>query len=106
MPWNTGLHVGAVRDGDGLLLHISAELAWTGRLYFDHPRHLDHWNLAVNYPRLNEWPEWFTVEHDRAYRVQIGDSAPVVYLGADLVSGLRLSLASGGQVVVRVKSGD
>lgn len=106
MPWNTGLHVGAVRDGDGLLLHISAELAWTGRLYFDHPRHRDHWNLAVNYPRLNEWPEWFTVEHDRAYRVQIGDSAPVVYLGADLVSGLRLSLASGGQVVVRVKSGD
>ena len=64
------------RDGSSVLLSVTADRAWTGRVHFDYPRHRDHLHLPINYPRLNEWPEWFTVEHDRRYEVRIGDAAP------------------------------
>ena len=86
-------------------MSVTAEQAWTGLLRLDHPRHRDHLHLPINYPRLNEWPEWFTVEHDRRYEVRIGDAAPTVKLGAELVQGVPLTLRAGENVQIRVADG-
>jgi hypothetical protein len=104
-PWTPQVHVGAERDGASVLLSVTADQAWSGRLRLDHPRHRDHLHLPVNYPRLNEWPEWFTVEHDRRYEVRTGDAAPVLRLGAELVEGLALSLRQGETMQIRVSDG-
>jgi len=101
-PWSRRVHVGAAPESAGVLIHLSAESPWQGRLRFDHPRHRDHWNMAVNCPRLNEFPEWFTVEQDRPYLVRIGDGPARKYLGADLVSGIPLALNGGETIVIRV----
>ena len=104
-PWAATTHVGAVRAADTVTFSVQAEQPWTGVLRLDHPRHRDHLHLPLNYPRLNEWPEWFTVEHDRRYEVRIGAAAPVVRLGAELVQGLPLTLKAGERVVVVVRDG-
>jgi hypothetical protein len=104
-PWDKRVHLGASRDGGSASFAIEAEAPWTGLVRFDHPRHRDYLHLPVNYPRLNEWPEWFTVEHDRRYRVRIGDTAPVDRLGAELVQGLPLTLKAGETVRIDVTDG-
>lgn len=104
-PWNRRVHLGAEKERDHLLLHISAETPWLGLLRFDHMRHRNNLNLGVNYPRLNEFPEWFTVEHDHLYKVQINDGERRDYLGADLIAGIRLAVDAGQEMIVRIFDG-
>jgi hypothetical protein len=104
-PWNRRVHLGAVREGDRALFSVTAEAPWSGVVRLDHPRHRDHLHLPINYPRLNEWPEWFTVEHDRRYLLTVGSAAPVERLGAELVQGVPLSLKAGETVRLTVADG-
>lgn len=104
-PWDRRVHLGADRNGGRVLMSVTAETSWTGTLRMDYPRHRDHLHLPLNYPRLNEWPEWFTVEHDRRYEVRIGEAPAVVRLGAELVQGLPLSLRAGETVRIEVADG-
>ncbi len=60
-PWRADLRVGATREGDRIRLHLSAAEPWSGRLIFDRPRHRTIMNLPVDYPRINQFPEWFTL---------------------------------------------
>ncbi|MFN0166125.1 MAG: hypothetical protein ACKV22_06810 [Bryobacteraceae bacterium] len=101
-PWQERVHLGAVRESGGLLVHLSADAPWQGRLRFDHARHRDHWNMTRNYPRLNEFPEWFTVDQDRAYHLQMGGSPRKRYLGADLIRGIPLAVDGGDALIIKV----
>lgn len=103
-PWSSDVHLGAVREDAGVRLGIEAGADWTGTLHFDHPRHRDHLHLPINYPRLNEWPEWFTVEHDRRYTVRIGDTESV-RIGSELVQGLPVTLRAGQRLSIEVADG-
>ena len=67
--WQEGVKLGAVRDGERLLVSLEAPAGWRGRLRFDHARHRRDLNFQKNYVRLNEWPEWFTVDENTLYRV-------------------------------------
>ena len=64
-PWRSDLRIGAVRDGDTLHLFLSAERPWTGKLLFDRPRHKTVMRLPADYPRINQFPEWFTLPPDK-----------------------------------------
>ena len=88
--WEPGVRVGATRDGERLLLHL--EMAATRRIQFDLARHRRVINLEKNYVRLNEFPEWFTVDENRVYRIAAaGSGMPArVYLGSELIAGVDL----------------
>lgn len=60
-PWREDVKIGAVRDGDALYLSLSAERDWSGKLVFDRPRHRSIMQLPLDYPRINQFPEWFTL---------------------------------------------
>lgn len=64
-PWRADLRLGAVRDREKLHLFLSAERPWTGKLLFDRPRHQTIMHLPVDYPRINQFPEWFTLPPDK-----------------------------------------
>jgi hypothetical protein len=49
--------------------HIAA---WQGRLHFGAAQRRAYWGMGVDYPRLNEWPEWSTVEPGKVYAVEAG----------------------------------
>jgi hypothetical protein len=86
-PWRADVRFGAVRRGDRLLVSIETDSAWTGELRFDVPRHRTILGLPADWPRINSYPEWFTVDDRARYRV------------VDLVSGRRRSLT--GQELAR-----
>ena len=85
-PWREDLRLGAVRDGDDLVIHLAAEQDWEGVVHFDVPRHRILMQLPTDGPRINRFPEWFTVEAEREYEIR--DPDPASWTGARLANGL------------------
>ncbi|MCP5520373.1 MAG: hypothetical protein H7A46_02345 [Verrucomicrobiales bacterium] len=69
-PWREDLRFGALREDGQLLLWVESETPWEGRICFDEPRHRTDLHLPLDWPRINQFPEWFTVEEDWAYRIE------------------------------------
>jgi len=94
-PWRSDVRVGAVRSGDTLFVHLASDQPWTGRIRFDRPRHRDFLKLPLDYPRINQFPEWFVVDASKHYQVhELGDTKSSRHPGSALVSGFQVSLAA------------
>ncbi|MBK5294442.1 MAG: hypothetical protein JJE04_22525 [Acidobacteriia bacterium] len=102
-PYDERVQLGAVREASEVSLLIKAAAPWQGVVRFDIPRHREHWNMAGNYPRLNEWPEWFTVESGQRYEVAVNDDPPKSYFGFELRKGLPLAVGGGEQARLRIR---
>ena len=84
-PWTEDLEVGAYLDEGGTLyLSIKNRWKWRGEIRLDRPRHRDYFNMPEDYPRLNEFPEWFTVEDKKQYRLEVEGEEPKILLGESL----------------------
>jgi hypothetical protein len=68
-PWRADLRFGAARRGQSLVLTVDADSAWRGVLRFDVPRHRTILGLPADWPRINSYPEWYTVDERARYRV-------------------------------------
>ena len=108
-PWRPDLRVGATQTEEGLLVSVRADQEWSGRLFFDYPRHREHLNLDPNYPRLNEYPEWSPVEDGSLYTVTpspsregAGGEAAAVD-GGVLRRGLPIEVPAGGEWLAAIK---
>ncbi len=97
-PWRPDVRLGAAKTDAGLLLTLESRAPWQGRLRFDVPRHRAYFNMPVNYPRLNEFPEWFTVEQDALYRVNVNGTEHV-FAGAELVRGVSVSSGDAATII-------
>ncbi|MBD3376823.1 hypothetical protein GF406_17430 [candidate division KSB1 bacterium] len=102
-PWRADLSLGAVRQDETLLLTLECESPWEGVIRFDIPRHRLFFNLPVNYPRLNEFPEWFVVDQDALYRVDI-QGQHKHRTGGELRRGLAVQAEQGSATIVTVHS--
>ena len=103
-PWREDVMLGAERRGDDLVVLLTAAGAWTGVLRFDRPRHRDWMRLPADYPRINRFPEWFTVEAGGGYDLEFPGVSPVeVYSGTDLLAGIPLSLTAGETRILIVR---
>lgn len=69
-PWRADVRFGAVRQDDALYVSLIADEAWSGKLRFDKPRHKLQMHLPLDYPRINQFPEWFTVDAQARYSVR------------------------------------
>ena len=107
--WRPDVKFGAVRDGSTLYVFIGADSPWQGKIFFDRPRHKNNLRLSLNYPRLNEFPEWFTVEDDARYEITYPEaSVSMGYSGKALGEGIPVQLKAGAltlRIVVRKKDG-
>jgi hypothetical protein len=94
--WSPGVELGAVRDDGSLYLSVHSAKPWAGRVAFDYARHQRIINLRKNYVRLNEWPEWYTVDENTLYLIEDpATGAEEVRLGSELKAGLALQVAAG-----------
>jgi hypothetical protein len=109
--WREDLQLGAVDIAKGVKVHVSAEGYWRGVLKFDLPRHRVQMGMPLDYPRINQFPEWFTVEetsgyHVRIRKVSLNNNGSVSayqqlkvkngrYSGKELVEGLPVQLKKG-----------
>ncbi|MHC4645504.1 MAG: DUF6807 domain-containing protein [Planctomycetota bacterium] len=69
-PWREDVVFGAVQEGDGLKITMVADKKWKGEILFDSPRHKTNMNMPLDWPRINQFPEWFTGDDDTLYLVR------------------------------------
>ena len=105
-PWKSDLIWGAEPKEDGILVFLEAKSDWTGKLYFDFPRHRDILQLPADYPRINQFPEWFVANANQDYvlstlkgELPLADS----YTGNVLREGIPLVLRAGEVMVLKVQ---
>lgn len=105
-PWRPDVLLGAVRAGDTLFVSIESKVQWNGTLFFDKPRHAVNLKLPVDWPRINQFPEWFTVSDDDHYVViHVDANEPVRYSGKQLSTGIDVRLMENEQrrlMIVRI----
>jgi hypothetical protein len=92
--WVPGLKLGSVKQGQRLYLSLettSTAQGWKGRICFDFERHRRVLNYRENYVRLNEFPEWYTVDENTLYRLREKSGMERLFLGSELVAGVPLS---------------
>lgn len=97
-PWRQDVMCGAVQTADGLYLSLQATEGWSGKLVFDVPRHETIMHLPLDWPRINQWPEWFVADKETSYVVtDVEAGADTVYSGQQLHEGFEITLTPGGE---------
>ncbi len=92
--WDKGVSFAAHNTEDKLFVAVKSDVNWNGKLFFDVKRHKTYLNLPCDYPRINQFPEWFTIEEDKQYHVIINNNGSV-YDGKALIKGLELNMEAG-----------
>ena len=91
--WREDIQIGAIQVDDILCFSIKSIKPWKGKIMFDLIRHQEFLNLPIDYPRINQFPEWFTINRDQRYRIHVNvKSNDDVILGKDLIEGLPVEL--------------
>jgi len=103
LPWRKDLLLGTEKTPDGLEIYLKAEKPWSGKLCFDPARHSHFLGMSRDYPRINAFPEWFTVEPLEVYTVKEQGKQAGRVLGDNLIDGLALSLEPGRSLRLTVK---
>jgi len=104
-PWRPDVRIGAVRETGGIAISIAADRPWQGRLIFDRARHRAFMKLPIDYPRINQFPEWFVVEPGRSYALHDEDSGDRrTVMGKALLEGIDVRLEPGAGLRWRVKA--
>jgi hypothetical protein len=103
-PWRADVRFGAVREAGTLYLCLTADQPWAGRVIFDRPRHKLLMHLPLDYTRINQFPEWFTVQADARYQVKLDSGRSQNKTGAQLAEGIPVKLKAGQTLLVEVNS--
>ena len=59
-------------------------------------------HLPLDYPRINQFPEWFTVETGSRYGVTIGNERSRTLIGKDLIGGMPMEVGAATVVCIEV----
>jgi hypothetical protein len=96
-PWREDVIFGAVQEQGKLCISLQAEDDdWNGLLIFDTDRARTNMHLPLDYPRINQFPQWFVVSDDAAYRMGFtGNRRKVTKEGRDLKHGFPLKVEKG-----------
>jgi hypothetical protein len=101
IPWRRDVLLGAAQKGDSLLVTISASAPWSGKLYFDKPRSRMAMKLPLDWPRINQFPEWYTVENERTYSwVDISNRTEQKRPGEELTEGVDIAFSGEKKLIV------
>ena len=97
--WTPGIGIGAEKEGNNLRFTISAAKVAgkkpekSQRIKFDSERHRRYLNYPKNFPRVNEFPEWYVVQENQLYELKKqGAKESLVRLGSELIQGLDLEI--------------
>ncbi len=88
-PWRQDVRIGAVRNADKLYISLISDKPWNGRIKFDQPRHNTIMKLPIDWPRINHFPEWFTVKEGASYTLtNNADSSARTYTSNQMIDGI------------------
>jgi hypothetical protein len=93
-PWRKDVRIGAVTQGADKKLCISLISGedWSGTIIFDRPRHKVQMHLPIDYPRINQFPEWFAPKSKSQWTISPSGET---FTGEQLQSGIEIKLKGG-----------
>lgn len=101
--WQKDLDFGAVRTATGVKISVSTVSGWKGKLKFDVPRHRTMMRLPDDYPRINQFQEWFVVEKGQYYQLKtVGREKSRTITGKSLFKGLPVELKAGETIYLEI----
>jgi len=103
-PWRSDVILGAEKTETETYFVLTAETDWEGKLVFDAPRHKTILHLPIDYPRINQFPEWFTAEEEKEYSV-VSSNKEITgkYSGKQFVDGIPVKLKAREKLVCVIK---
>jgi hypothetical protein len=88
-----------------LYIAVSTEKPWKGKMIFDYNRHQEILHLPIDYPRINQFPEWFTVSNDKKYEfTNFNKKSKTLPSDTELKNGVEMNLEGGQQYYIVVES--
>lgn len=104
LPWRSDVILGAEKSEGKTIFVLTAQKDWKGKLLFDAPRHKTILHLPIDYPRINQFPEWFTVEAGEEYSlVSSQKKLTGAYKAKQLLKGLPVNLKAGEKVILEIR---
>lgn len=104
VPWQEDLILGAVNNNNTLSVSLMSETGWNGKLIFDVQRFKEIMNMPVDWPRINQFPEWFAIKPNKTYNVFNHQTNDETELGfADLKEGLAIKLNPGEKYFLSIE---
>lgn len=95
-PWRDDLEIGGVLKDSTLYLALTAAQDWSGSVMFDRERHREYLNMPQDWPRINQFPEYFTAHKGRDYIVSSGRRMKEKKVsGEELLNGYPVNLKAG-----------
>jgi hypothetical protein len=102
-PWKPSLRLGAVASEKETYFVLTTQTDWEGKLIFDPIRHKTILNLPVDYPRINQFPEWFTADPQANYRITASNpKLSDTYNGVSLLEGIPIKLRPGERLIITI----
>ena len=103
VQWNDKLSLGATFNNNELKVAITCGSDWLGKIRFDSPRYKDKMHLPVDYPRINQYQQWFTVYPGNKYNVNFVQTGRTqIFEGKDLIDGLPVSVKPGETILLNI----
>jgi hypothetical protein len=95
-PWRSDIKIGATNNDTNLLISIEVDKDWQGDLQFDTQRHKTIMHMPQDWPRINQFPEWFTPKDQINYQfIDLQEKKSVFFSGKQLSNGIRVSFKKG-----------
>jgi hypothetical protein len=102
-PWREDIILGTIEKEDKLYISLKANEDWEGTLYFGRERHKEIFHLPIDYPRINQFPEWFTIKDEETYLVTDFDTnSATSYDGLVLRDGIKVKLKKSKPFYLRI----
>lgn len=100
-PWRKDVLLGAERHEDHIYMYLNSDTPWVGVLQFDYNRS-KKLGFPLDYPRINQFPLWFTADDSSEYAVIDRMVADTLYIkGQDLIGGIHIE-TKGEQVLLEI----
>ena len=105
LEWDSQLSIGAVQTSTGLKIAVSSPVGWKGKLKFDVPRHSTMMHYPADYPRINQYQEWFVVEDHQSYKCKSNQTGTLNKIkGKILAKGLEVEVKAGETVFLEISN--
>ena len=105
LEWDSQLSIGAVQTSTGLKIAVSSPVGWKGKLKFDVPRHSTMMHYPADYPRINQYQEWFVVKDHLSYQCKNNHTGTLNKIkGKMLAKGLEVEVKAGETVFLEISN--
>lgn len=102
-PWKNDLFAGATVKDKKLRIALSCNSGWTGKLAFDSPRFKEKMHFPFDYPRINQYQQWFTIDSKMSYWIKNEKNGiRKKYSGYDLINGIPVTVKKGESIYFTV----